>query len=618
MARHSKTKARIKRENVMVKAHTGPPLHKFTMQQEARNTEGRNLWSSGTNLRHKAVQFVSASDLQPEGAEDHVNQETSQGLHGQITASKKNNNDTNGTLDHEDNTENGVFSLDLPGESVTDTGLPDQVLQLPPAPQEESSEDEVVFLGRNKNTQHMPCGDEVTSSEMFMPSHYQRRRRSTNIQPEDDRNYIGLKQHSARKGKQRDLQEDENGILADYIANMDNDYQELYNPSDMDTESAAMEHSNSTSSTAGDITGICLKSNDLPVRNGRISPEQGSKELDLVSPDNLDVEVAVEAFGIPPNNSNNTPTSLSISSYMREIDNEESDIDSEEYPFDMKTDIEAIETLQGGVKGHSATQFLSSASSFADALELDPYRGFDIMDFDRPSIRNKSKGKQRAFDLMISDSELELELENAWQNDRTKKKAKKQKREELRSQGLLGRSKPDLKIKYSNGMSIDHFKSEIRIFLLSPKNSLSLPPMTKQLRKLVHDLANSLALKSQSRGKGSSRFPILYKTSRTPNYTTKTISQVDRTLSKGKFGYRTNQSSQKNSTKARRGRPDASVSYMDGDIVGASAPEIGAENKGRAMLEKMGWSMGTALGATNKGILLPVAHVVKNSKAGLG
>jgi hypothetical protein len=58
---------------------------------------------------------------------------------------------------------------------------------------------------------------------------------------------------------------------------------------------------------------------------------------------------------------------------------------------------------------------------------------------------------------------------------------------------------------------------------------------------------------------------------------------------------------------------------MDGDVVGASAPEIGVENRGRAMLEKMGWSTGTALGATNnKGILLPVAHVVKNSKAGLG
>ena len=69
---------------------------------------------------------------------------------------------------------------------------------------------------------------------------------------------------------------------------------------------------------------------------------------------------------------------------------------------------------------------------------------------------------------------------------------------------------------------------------------------------------------------------------------------------------------------AKRGKSGA-ASYMDGDVVGASAPEIGAENRGRAMLEKMGWSTGTALGAAdNKGILQPVAQVVKNSRAGLG
>lgn len=68
-----------------------------------------------------------------------------------------------------------------------------------------------------------------------------------------------------------------------------------------------------------------------------------------------------------------------------------------------------------------------------------------------------------------------------------------------------------------------------------------------------------------------------------------------------------------------RGGGLKAASYMDGDVVGASAPEIGAENKGRAMLEKMGWCTGTALGAVNnKGILHPVVHVVKNTKAGLG
>lgn len=95
---------------------------------------------------------------------------------------------------------------------------------------------------------------------------------------------------------------------------------------------------------------------------------------------------------------------------------------------------------------------------------------------------------------------------------------------------------------------------------------------------------------------------------------------MERVFSKEKFSSRALMAWDKTrsrSDKAKRGH--GNVSYVDGDVVGASAPEIGVENKGRAMLEKMGWSTGTALGAiNNKGILLPVAQVVKNSKTGLG
>src|SRR4051794_29033623 len=42
--------------------------------------------------------------------------------------------------------------------------------------------------------------------------------------------------------------------------------------------------------------------------------------------------------------------------------------------------------------------------------------------------------------------------------------------------------------------------------------------------------------------------------------------------------------------------PRTSVWNKEGTIVGHSAKEIGAENKGRAMLEKMGWSAGMGLG----------------------
>lgn len=68
-----------------------------------------------------------------------------------------------------------------------------------------------------------------------------------------------------------------------------------------------------------------------------------------------------------------------------------------------------------------------------------------------------------------------------------------------------------------------------------------------------------------------------------------------------------------------RAANSAATGYHDGEIVGASAPELGSDNRGRAMLEKMGWSSGTALGTDdNKGILLPVMQTMKKTKAGLG
>ena len=152
--------------------------------------------------------------------------------------------------------------------------------------------------------------------------------------------------------------------------------------------------------------------------------------------------------------------------------------------------------------------------------------------------------------------------------------------------------------------------------LTSP--SLPLPPMDKRRRKIVHELADALTLKSQSRGNGPSRCPVLRKTTRTPNYTPKTISHFEKVFSGSKPANLAAKIWGK-STKGRGSRTGNSASYADGDVVGASAPEIGAENKGRVMLEKMGWSTGTALGAmNNKGILQPVAHVVKNTRVGLG
>lgn len=144
--------------------------------------------------------------------------------------------------------------------------------------------------------------------------------------------------------------------------------------------------------------------------------------------------------------------------------------------------------------------------------------------------------------------------------------------------------------------------------------------MDKADRKTVHEIANAFKLKSKSAGDGNSRFPILYRTTRTSAYIERTWRQVEARVDQN-FLPRSDIAYKKKPARGGGGGGfnKAAVSYRDGDVVGGSAPELGAENRGRAMLEKMGWSQGTALGAlNNKGILQPVSHVVKTTKAGLG
>ena len=151
--------------------------------------------------------------------------------------------------------------------------------------------------------------------------------------------------------------------------------------------------------------------------------------------------------------------------------------------------------------------------------------------------------------------------------------------------------------------------------------------MDKKDRKTVHEIANAFSLKSKSVGGGRSRFPVLFKTSRTRGLSKDAFEVIEARLSRRAFMPRMDRRGRRGPVASGRGAGagsgpgagGAAFSYRDGEVVGATAPELGAENKGRAMLEKMGWSTGTALGASNnKGILQPVAHVVKTGKAGLG
>ena len=106
------------------------------------------------------------------------------------------------------------------------------------------------------------------------------------------------------------------------------------------------------------------------------------------------------------------------------------------------------------------------ASLLADVLEQDPYDGFDIMDFDRPSLRRKVKGRRGKLPLELSDSDLEQEIQSQWEKDRNKKKVRREEREKLRAEGLLGKKgKLRYGSKYPAGIPLAEALNEIKLFL---------------------------------------------------------------------------------------------------------------------------------------------------------
>lgn len=277
---------------------------------------------------------------------------------------------------------------------------------------------------------------------------------------------------------------------------------------------------------------------------------------------------------------------------------------------------------RGRSKRNKKRDTFPSAEAFADALDQDPYGAFDVMDFDRPSLRPKKKGRKSDFpyDLEIDDDDLKDQLVSTWARDREKKASRKREKEEARMSAAIDASERN---------EPAAIKAEIRRFLVQEVDVLRLAPMDSHVRASVHRLAKALKLNSRSEGKegkgATGRFPVLTKTARTPSYTIDTIWEIDALMNTRKFfpkhmGFSAPKVPRAAMVRSKRGGGGVQgASYMNGEVVGASAPELGADNKGRLLLEKMGWSTGMGIGKEgNKGSLESIKHVVKTTKAGLG
>ena len=285
-------------------------------------------------------------------------------------------------------------------------------------------------------------------------------------------------------------------------------------------------------------------------------------------------------------------------------------------------------------RGSGNSTFID-ASLLADTVDQYGANGFDIMDLDRPSLRQTKRGRKGKLPPeldALSDEELKANMRNVWENDRMKKSQKKAEREELRMQGTLGApgrsGKADLGQKYPFGITRTQIFDELRVFMADDgQQSRPFPPMDKNDRKALHEIANALNLKSKSVGTGKDRFPVLYKTSHsayTPYLFDRAITASAKGLlvQGGKHAKKLGKKNMKAASKAKAGGKFgggvSEASLRNGEIVGAGAAELGKENFGHKLMEKMGWSKGMALGKEGEGRLVPVEQIVRLGKGGLG
>lgn len=565
----------------------------YTMQDEARNTErNHSFWSSDQKLRHAKIQFVTSGALH--GDDDSKTTESALAQMS-LDSPPREDEDRDETIYEAPPEPNAPFFIDTTGSPPMDTGLPLPRVNSPSPAPSSSSEEVILFTGRDKSKSRADdvkpplsqvdridakikvIDEKIHEKEELLheildskdigravtPPDSSRLSRESSIpgsRRKDGRRTRGRRGRASRK------REEEDAVLADYLANIDQE--------DLTLQSFANRE------LGGSADDVWVDESEEPLGEVRSAqqewPTDGWDRDNIVDFDDLSTsdgitgdiqtvlsrrdrgsgvqylvvgedQTADEARWILSSNLSSARARLEIDKFEAEeklvaeffdtesesddstgeedVDSEEDHADEEEFLqrriermtdeqiarllakqeelgmgsgelqlfddyFDLGEDEDGYhdedgdayspvpkrysKTKAAGVKpphratrnkgrdGRQAPDIFPKATALADA-----YDGFDIMDFDRPSLRKKNKGKRGRLVVDLSDSELEASMQMAFANDRLKKKVRKQEREELRAKGLLGSKsgKPDLKQKYKEGMGIDSVKEEIKDFL---------------------------------------------------------------------------------------------------------------------------------------------------------
>ena len=336
----------------------------------------------------------------------------------------------------------------------------------------DSSEEVILFRGRAGNSRAAAqrngfTSSGATASPSTMPvGHGDGNIAATSNNPESRdmerptqvaQNRPGSKHGGSRVPNHR-KEDEEDEILADYIANM------AENPDD-DFISSLLQASTTYRDLGGDHDALNLGSGD----------ETSPKGDDL-----LDAE---GAGSVGSGTSDDEGDGLAMESGDEDMD---ADMDDEELArllakqeeLGMGSDDLLLFTSSfaqtGSRKSHGKRPVNSASGRVlrgpASATQVaDAFDNLDLADWSHLTGQTPKRRSKQPPSFNVSDSEIEAALKTAWQRDRERKKDRKLEREALRSEGLLGKNvnPDDLRIKYPSGMKLDDIKLELTSFLLS-------------------------------------------------------------------------------------------------------------------------------------------------------
>lgn len=461
------------------------------MGDTLKNTNKNRTWSDKAgNLRSNPVRFVDAGVVEPlkeldeelcatnvtgEDGQNGVVEKvtTTISMHQKSTQLSNKSAPPSGAQVAPESQipEDRLFFVDIAGDQSLSSRKSGPVhIPRPDSPKSDtdSGEDVVLFTGRKgvrSNERRPAVTDEIAIQVQQVEVDMQQISLETPSEPVPRVTSPSL----PKPWQLRGYNDDDDDIVADYIANMvdddDDDNDDAVNKSNKNASGRAIYQPFINRSLGGSNDEFDMGSDsdsDDSLSTGEESDSSGHK-ADKVDESALDGASDID---------DETLARLLAKQDELSLDDDELVLFSaDSYAGTRPAGSGTSSARQGNQRGKDkgkgkGRQQIPSASAVADVFDE-----LDLMDWDRHNPPRKPKSKRGQFTFNVSDSELEATLEAVWQKDRLRKKERKQHREELRVQGLLGKHADpnDPRVKYPTHMTFDQIKEEMRTFLIGNK-----------------------------------------------------------------------------------------------------------------------------------------------------